>query len=215
MKNLSLASVNIGVPTRMKAAKVNGFTGIFKQPVLGLHTIETLGLAGDAVCDTKNHGGPGQAIYVYGEADYAWWAGELSAELAPGTFGENLTIAGLESAAFSIGDKLVIGDAVVLQVSAPRIPCGVLAQRMEDNGFVKKFRAAERPGLYCRVIQQGSVQAGMPVHVVRYSGPTLGIVEMFRDYYEARWTREKQARHLAAPIADRARQDALDKALID
>ena len=56
--------------------------------------------------DTKNHGGPDQAVYVYGGADYAWWSAELEQELAPGTFGENLTISDLESAPLAIGDRL-------------------------------------------------------------------------------------------------------------
>ena len=67
-------------------------------------------------------------------------------ELAPGTFGENLTISELESAPLAIGDRLHI-SGVILEVTAPRIPCWKLAQRMGDPGFVKRFRAAERPGL--------------------------------------------------------------------
>ncbi len=63
----------------------------------------------------------------------------------PGTFGENLTISGLESATFNIGDMLHIGD-VTLQVTAPRIPCSTFAARMNDPHWMKKFRQAERPG---------------------------------------------------------------------
>jgi MOSC domain-containing protein YiiM len=52
-------------------------------------------------------------------------------------------------------------------LTAPRIPCGTLALRMGDPGFVKQFRAAERPGLYCRVVRAGDIQVGkdeqMPV----------------------------------------------------
>ena len=77
----------------------------------------------------------------------------------PGTFGENLTIAGVETAQALIGDRLAIGD-VLLEVTSPRIPCVTLAARMGDPGFVKRFRAAERPGFYCRVLQEGFVRAG-------------------------------------------------------
>ncbi len=77
---------------------------------------------------------------------------ELGTELAPGTFGENLTVGGLESMDYNIGDRFHIGT-VVLEVTAPRILASRW-QRMGDPTFVKRFRYAERPGLYCRVIQQ-------------------------------------------------------------
>ncbi len=135
-----------------------------------------------------------------------WWSQELGLEIAPGTFGENLTIGELESAQFNIGDMLHIDD-VILQVTAPRIPCGTFATRMNDPQWVKKFRQAERPGLYCRVLKEGSVQIGDPVSVERYTGETLSILEMFRDYYDTDKSEETLRRHLHAPIAIRARRD--------
>jgi MOSC domain-containing protein YiiM len=147
-------------------------------------------------------------VYVYGLRDYAWWSQALGCELAPGTFGENLTIAGLESARFRIGDRLHAG-AAILEVSAPRIPCSTLAARMGDPLFAKRFRYAERPGLYCRVIVEGPVQAGDTVTVEPYTGETLTIAEMFRDSYDSSQDEATIRRHLAAPIAarDRAQQE--------
>ena len=142
---MHILSINIGSARTIGNANVSGQTGIYKLPVAGPVQVTADGLADDAIVDTKNHGGPDQAVYVYGGADYAWWAAELGRELAPGTFGENLTICDLESAALAIGDRLHIGG-VILEVTAPRIPCWKLAQRMGDPGFVKRFRAAERPG---------------------------------------------------------------------
>ena len=161
----------------------------------------------DFICDKLNPGGPDQAVYVYGGGDYAWWARELGRELEPGTFGENLTISELESAGFTIGDRLQLGG-VILEVSAPRIPCSTLAARMADPKFVKKYRHAERPGLYCRVIQPGTVQAGAEVTVEKYMGESLTVLEMFRYYYEKDKTEEVLRRHLKAPISIRSRNDA-------
>ena len=203
---MTVLSVNVGSVRAMADAKVNGTTGIYKVPVAGDVMVHMLGLEGDAVCDTENHGGPGQAVYVYGTPDYEWWSAELGAPLEPGMFGENLTVSGLASADCNIGDQLLVGD-VLLEISAPRIPCHVLAKRMDDAQFVKRFRAAERPGLYCRVITPGVVRAGMPVGFQPLSGPTLGVIEMFRDFYTPVWSAETRARHLAAPIAERARGD--------
>ncbi len=138
-------------------------------------------------------------------ADYAWWTNEIGKELAPGTFGENLNISELESAQFDIGDYLHIGE-VILQVTAPRIPCGTFAARMEDPQWVKKFRHAERPGLYCRVIKEGFVKTGDSVSVEKYTGETISIVQVFRDYYEKNKSAETIHRHLNAPIAIRVRE---------
>jgi len=168
--------------------------------------IKSLGIEQDVICDKKNHGGPDQAIYVYGGADYEWWSRELERGIHPGTFGENLTVSELQSAQFNVGDYIHIGD-VTLQVTAPRIPCGTFAARMDDPQWVKGFRYAERPGLYCRVIKEGSVQAGDTVSIERYTGETISIVEMFRDYYDRNKSEEIVERHLKAPIAVRARRD--------
>ena len=130
----------------------------------------------------------------------------MKGEISAGTFGDNLTISDLESAQFNIGDTVHIGD-VRLQVTAPRIPCATFAARMDDPYWVKKFRHAERPGLYCRVLQEGFVKAGDPVSVDKYPGETVSILEMFRDYYDRNKSEETLRRHLNAPIAIRARRD--------
>jgi len=163
-----------------------------------------MGLVGDIILDTENHGGEDQAVYIYTADDYDWWTAELGREVGPGTFGENLTIQGLESADCAIGDRLQIGP-VLLEVTAPRIPCGTLAARMEDGEFVKRFRGAARPGLYCRVLEPGRIQPGMPVSYTKNSGPTVSIVEMFEDFYEPELSEAAIQRFLNAPIAIRSR----------
>jgi MOSC domain-containing protein YiiM len=203
---MHVMSVNVGRERVIVGAKKTGTTGIYKEPAHGPVRIERLGLVGDTIVDQRNHGGPDQAVYVYGADDYAWWGTELGRELAPGTFGENLTIAGLESANFSVGDRLSVGTAL-LEVTAPRIPCSTLAARMEDPTFAARFRQAERPGLYCRVIREGDVRAGDPVSVTRYDGATLTIGEMFRCAYERDLDEAAIRRQLAAPIAVRDRVD--------
>ena len=205
-----LISVNVGQERPIQIGKQEDITGIYKIPASGPVAITADGVAGDAVVDTENHGGADQAVYVYGAPDYAWWAAQLGCEIEPGTFGENLTIADLESAALAVGDLLQVG-AVTLQVTAPRIPCATLAARMGDPAFVKRFRAAERPGLYCRVLTPGSVQAGDPVTVERYASATISVLEMFRDYYDNALSEATLRRHLAAPIAARARADDEEK----
>ena len=192
-------SINIGQKRTQQRKDYIETTGIYKLPVDEPVEIKSLGIEQDVICDKKNHGGPDQAIYVYGGADYVWWSTELGKELAPGTFGENLTISDLESARFNIGDYLHIGE-VTLQVTAPRIPCGTFATRMGDPQWVKKFRHAERPGLYCRVIKDGVVKAGEPVSVEKYTGETISLVQMYRDFYVKDLSEEALRQYINAPI---------------
>ena len=208
---MKLISVNIGQERTLQRKERVEQTGIFKIPTSNPVKITKLGLEGDVIISKKHHGGLDQAIYIYGGADYEWWSEELGKEIHPGTFGDNLTISELESTQFNIGDALHIGE-IALQITAPRIPCGTFAARMDDPQWVKKFRHAERPGLYCRVIKEGVVKAGEIVSIEKYSGEILSILQMFRDYYDRNKSVETIQRHLNAPIAIRARV-ALEKEL--
>ena len=207
---MQLISVNIGREQPIQHAKPGGKTGIYKQPVNRSVKITIDGLTDDTICDKKNHGGLDQAVYIYGVTDYNWWSTALGRELAPGTFGENLTISNLESANFCIGDRLHVGT-VILEVTAPRLPCVTLAARMEDPLFVKRFRQAERPGLYCRVIQTGTVQEGNSVSVEAYQGKPITALALFRNFYEPALDEATLRRYLATPLAVRARTDLQKK----
>jgi len=206
MKSMHLNSVNLGEERTLRNKDRIERTGIFKFPVEEPVKVTTLGLEEDVIISKKHHGGPDQAVYVYGGADYAWWSKELNKDIFPGTFGDNLTISNLKSAQFNVGDYIHI-NGVTLQVTAPRIPCATFAARMEDPQWVRKFRRAERPGLYCRVIQEGFAKAGDTVSIEKYPGETISILEMFRDYYDRNKNEATLRRHLNAPIAIRARRD--------
>jgi MOSC domain-containing protein YiiM len=213
---MKLVSVNVGSSQPLEIGNHVSKTGIFKKPVSNPVHVGKLGLESDVVQNKKHHGGPDQAVYVYGTADYAWWSEQLQTDLEPGIFGENLTISDLESASFNIGDRLKIGT-VLLEVSASRIPCSTLAARMGDTGFVKKFRQARRPGLYCRVLEEGEVQVGDTVTLERSETEYLSLVDTFDWYYEPNPSLEMIQKVLAAPVAIRARkmyEDLLEKAQV-
>ena len=202
---MRLISINSGRKQTLLNKGRGEITGIYKSPLQGSVEIKTLGIEDDFIGSPKHHGGPDQALYVYGEADYDWWTKEIGREMLPGMFGENLTISGLEGAGFNIGDYLHIAE-VTLQVTAPRIPCGTFASRMEDSQWVKKFTAAERPGFYVRVLQEGNLTAGQEVRVEKYVNETLPLLEVYRAHYdrEGRDVALLQ-RHLASPLSSRMR----------
>lgn len=198
---MTLLSVNLGKPRPDGDRKAK--TGIDKKPTDGAF-VGTLGLEGDAVLNKRHHGGPDQAVYLYAAEDYAWWSAELGYELEPGTFGENLTTEGLDVTGLAVGDRLTLGG-VVLEATAPRIPCATLERRMGQEGFVKRFLAARRPGAYLRVLRPGALRAGDSVSLVPYAGERVGMVELFDGFHHPVLTEEAIRRVLAAPVAERLR----------
>ena len=94
---------------------------------------------------------------------------------------------------------------LLLEVTAPRIPCSTLAAQMDDAQFVKRFKAAERPGAYCRVIASATVQTGDPV-TLENSPFDVTLRELYASHYgSAKLERPQLERLLAAPIAVRMR----------
>lgn len=206
---MHVVSVNTGRREVLEYGSYRGETGIFKQPLEGRIAVGELGLEGDVIVDGRHHGGPDQAVYLYRQEDYHWWSGQLGQTLGPGTFGDNLTVTGLSGPGLVIGSRLVFDD-LLLEVTAPRIPCNTLAARMGDNGFPRRFVRAERPGLYCRVLKSGSIAAGDGFTVEPYTpaagASTVTTLELFRDAHRRLGAAELQ-RYLAAPIDQRTRAD--------
>lgn len=200
---MKLVSINIGQREILESLLYKKPTGIQKRAV-PTAAVSSAGVASDYVADQKHHGGADQAVYVYTVPDYDWWTADLETPMLPGTFGENLTISGIESATLCVGDRLQIG-ALLLEVTAPRFPCNTLAARMIDPQFIKRFVAAERSGAYCRVITPATVTAGDPVTLER-SGFDVTLIELYKGRYDhAKLERSQLERLLAAPIAVRMR----------
>lgn len=199
---MKLTSINVGSALRLG----DMLTGICKASQDAPVQLTELGLDGDAVCDKKYHGGPDQAVYVYGGDDYEYWKTEHGLELDPGTFGDNLTISNLSSLSVSVGDRFRIAE-VELEATAPRIPCATLGRHMDDPKFPLAFRKSQRSGFYCRVIQEGTLTRNADVqHVLTKMAESLTILDMFELYYNPNPSREDLENALTAPIAIRDRE---------
>jgi MOSC domain-containing protein YiiM len=101
-------------------------------------------MEGDGQADLTVHGGLYQAICAYPVEHYAYWENELGAEpFSPGTFGENLTLAGLLETDVCIGDVYRIGTLVV-QVTSPRVPCFKFATTTSTSpAYSTRFRGGD------------------------------------------------------------------------
>lgn len=181
----TVTSVNVGAVREVPWEGRTFRTAIFKEPVHGRRRIADDHLEGDHVGNPAVHGGALKALYAYATEDYEWWASELATRLAPGTFGENLTTAGLDVTGAVVGERWQVGDAVV-RVVQPRIPCAKLGLRMQDRRFPTRFAAARRPGAYLAIERAGTVAAGDRVTVLDRPDHDVTIATIATAYHHDR-----------------------------
>jgi MOSC domain-containing protein YiiM len=187
-------SVNVGRPRTVEWHGRQVTSAIWKAPVDGRIRVAGVNLAGDDQADRRVHGGSDKAVYAYAIEDYRWWEGELDQPIEPGTFGENLTTAGLDLAATVVGERWQIGTAT-LEASAPRLPCFKLGMRMGDAAFVDRFGDAGRNGTYLRILTEGEVGAGDPITVVDRPDHGLRVIDIARAH-------DTGAEHLVARLTE-------------
>lgn len=203
-QTVTAIAINIGEKKTLSYRGKSMESGILKVPQVGEVAITTAGVEGDTIIHTQHHGGVDQAVYSYAIEDYEWWMGSLGHELAPGTFGENLVLKGLPQQV-RVGDRLQF-DTVVLEATAPRIPCNILAARMEDVTFTRQFIQAQRPGVYWRVLHEGQLKAGDSAvyQAASTDFPTIQALYILMTG-SSRPLDQVQAA-LKAPLAERVRQ---------
>src|ERR1700752_5309895 len=124
---LKLISLNVARPRLLLYRGQSISTGIFKEPISGAVTLRTLNLDGDRQADLSVHGGPYKAVYGYPSEHYEFWRQELPEATFPwGAFRENFTTEGLRENELHVGDRLRIGEAIVM-IRQPRTACYQLA----------------------------------------------------------------------------------------
>ena len=83
--------------------------------------------------------------------------------LAPGAVRENVTTTGVDLSALDTGQRLALGDGVVLEISKPCAPCS----RMDEvrPGLQDELEGGR--GMLAAVVEGGRVKKGDPVRVIR------------------------------------------------
>lgn len=129
--------------------------------------VTTNGLDGDVQAHPKIHGGPDKALCLFSLERIL----ELQAEghpIYPGSVGENVTVTGLDWNALKPGDRLALGDKVVVEISSYTNPCNSLVESFIEGDFTR-IAQKKHPGesrLYARVIETGRLFVGQPVRVL-------------------------------------------------
>jgi MOSC domain-containing protein YiiM len=185
----AILTVNLAVP-QPSPDKDQLSTGIDKRPTTEPVPVRApgpmqgglgSGLVGDTIGDQQFHGGDDQAVYAYAREDLDDWQVRLDRVLANGSFGENLTTAGLEVNNAVIGERWQIGDGgPLLEVSRPRIPCRTFAEWLQIRGWVKTFTTQALPGAYLRVVTPGVLRAGASITVVSRPPHDVTVAVVFR-----------------------------------
>jgi MOSC domain-containing protein YiiM len=182
MASARILSVSTGQVRQLRIGGHPGESAIDKRPVRGPVRVGRLGLAGDDHADKALHGGADQAVYAYAREDLDWWTERLGRELRNGEFGENVTTAGLDITGALIGETWRMGG-IVVQVTAPRIPCATFSSWTGEEHWVKRFAAAGRPGAYLRVLAEGEIGAGDEIELLARPEQHVTVRDSMRAYY--------------------------------
>jgi MOSC domain-containing protein YiiM len=175
-----VVSVNVGLPREVLWNKRSFTTGIFEEPVEDRVRLRRLGLDGDEQVDLTVHGGPEKAAYACPSEHYEYWRAEVGRHSLPWRmFGENLTTQGLLEDQVRVGDEFRIQSATLV-VTQPRFPCYKLGIKFGTMEMVNRFQASGRSGFYLAVLQEGEIQAGDEIELIRRntssSHPTISEV---------------------------------------
>src|ERR671924_558484 len=179
---MKILSVNVGLPRKVLFNGQTITTAIFKDPVKGPIMLRKLNLDGDKQADLTVHGGVDKAVYSYAMEHYDYWKKELPAMNLPwGMFGENFTTEGLLEDDVNIGDTLGVGSAK-LMVTQPRMPCYKLGVRFGRMDIVRRFMASGRPGIYCKVLEEGEVVKGDKINIISKDKNNITVIDIVRMY---------------------------------
>ena len=141
--------------------------GVPKLPIDGTW-VGRLGLEGDGHTEPEPmHGGPEQAVSIYSLESLARVAAD-GHQAFPGAFGENLTLSGIEMGSLTPGDRLAIGDELVIEITKHAQPCQTIAHWFVERRIsrISAMTHAEDARWYARVVVDGRVQTGDPVRRV-------------------------------------------------
>ena len=210
----AVRSVQVG---RVKAVEGPGpalRSAIDKRAVPGGARLSVGGFEGDEVADRKFHGSRDQAGLFFAASSYSAFEARLGRALAPGSFGENVTVGGFDESEACVGDVCRVGEATI-EVATSRSPCATLGRHLGDPGIVAAIRAPHRAGWYVRVLAEGLVRPGDAITLVSRPHPgwtveRLAAVKLDRADVEgaralcalpalAKSTRDSLAQRLSAP----------------
>lgn len=180
---MKVIATNIGKPTTITWNGKEVQTGIFKYPTQEALFLGKTDVQKDIVIDRKHHGGENKACYLFSADHYPYWKSKYPhLEWNWGMFGENLTIEELNESGIRIGDIYRIGSSLV-QVTQPREPCYKLGVRFGNQDIIKQYINHGHPGIYVRILEEGSVNKGDSLELTEQSNNPLTVQQFYNLLY--------------------------------
>ena len=146
--------------------QINSSAGGVPKTAVAEALIDAAGLQGDVQADKVHHGGPDQALCLFSLEVIE----VLQAEghpIAPGSAGENITVAGLDWPEVTPGRRMRLGE-VEIEITHYATPCAKNAQWFKDGAFgrISQHRHPGEARVYARVISGGPLQPGDPIELL-------------------------------------------------
>ena len=143
-------------------------TSLGGVPKLAIREAEVteLGLIGDDHKFPDIHGGPERAVCLFSLERIL----ELQSEghpIFPGAVGENVTISGIDWSKVTPGQKLSLGDEVLVEITSYTSPCNSIPESFVDGEY-QRISQRLHPGysrVYARVLRPGRIVIGQPVQL--------------------------------------------------
>lgn len=137
------------------AVCLSGRKGEVKKPVASARLIADYGLEGDA------HAGTDRQVSLLASESVDKMRGR-GVDLVPGIFAENLLVKGLNLGCLKVGDRLKVGQSVVLEITQIGKECHQGCAIREQVGDC----VMPREGLFARVAAGGEVRNGDSIDIV-------------------------------------------------
>ncbi len=155
-------------------ASVNANSGGVPKPPIDGTTIRVLGLDGDGHHNPDVHGGVRAAVCLYPQEAIERVRADGHAAF-PGSYGDNLTLLGIDWATLAEGDRLELGDdgtGPLLELTQYATPCSTQAPWFTEGRIARISHKVhpEDARWYARVLREGPVAPGMTVRVARATG---------------------------------------------
>ena len=223
MEKPLLVSVQVGMPRNVRMQQQDRAdetsdpttwrTAFYKLPVTGSVHVGKETIAGDGQADLRYHGGEDRPVLGYCADHYALWEKELGyANMPFGGFGENFTIRGMDERTVCLGDRFAVGP-IRVEVSQPRQPCSKLARRWQNHDLPALVIKHNRGGWYFRVLEEGAIEAGMPIVLLDRPYPQWTIARAMEVYYHGKNDLESQRSLASLPPLSQQWREHFEKQL--
>ena len=134
--------------------------------------VTELGLVGDDHNFPEIHGGPERALCLFSLDRILELQGE-GHSIFPGAVGENVTISELDWDRITPGQRLMLGEEVLIEITTYTSPCNSIENSFADGKY-QRISQKVHPGysrVYARVLQPGRLTVGQTVRLLNGSEP--------------------------------------------